>query len=63
LWFEHPNGNEVTWDIPRLQSGVSLDRRAFDAPKPPPGWKLVPVNNTTRSSGSQPPPRVVRPNN
>ena len=60
LWFEHGNGNETTWDIPRLQSGVSLDRRAFDAPKPPPGWKLVPVNRET-SSTTTPPPRVVRP--
>jgi TIGR03009 family protein len=56
LWFEHANGNEVTWDIPRLQSGVSLDRRNFDAPKPPPGWKLVTVPKPTA-----PPPSVVRP--
>jgi TIGR03009 family protein len=41
LWFENGNGNEVTWDFPRVQSGVALDRRAFEAPKPPPGWKLV----------------------
>jgi TIGR03009 family protein len=58
LWFEHSNGNEITWDIPRLQSGASIDRRVFDAPKPPPGWKLVPV---TRAAAA--PPRVVRPNN
>jgi TIGR03009 family protein len=54
IWFEHANGNEVTWDIPRIQTGVSLDRRTFDAPKAPPGWKLVQVPRT-------PPPRVVRP--
>jgi TIGR03009 family protein len=56
LWFEHANGNEVTWDIPRLQSGVSLDRRTFDAPKPPRDWKLVPVSRTSTT----PPPRVIR---
>jgi TIGR03009 family protein len=42
LWFEQSNGNEVTWDIPRVQTGVTLDRRAFEAPKLPPEWKLVP---------------------
>jgi TIGR03009 family protein len=55
LWFEHPNHTEVTWDIPALKTGVVLDRRAFDAPRAPAGWKLVPV--------SRPPaPRVIRTN-
>lgn len=58
LWFRHVNGSEVTWDIPKLETGVALDRRYFDAPKPPPGWKLVPVN--TKASRAAPPPRVVR---
>jgi TIGR03009 family protein len=57
LWFEHANGNEITWDIPKLQSGVSIDRRVFDAPKAPAGWQLVPVS---RAAGNTP-PRVVRP--
>jgi TIGR03009 family protein len=56
LWFEHANGNEVTWDIPVLRNDLKLDRRAFDAPKPPEGWKLVPV-----SRESQQQPRTVRP--
>jgi hypothetical protein len=29
------------WDIPNLQVGMALDRRAFDAPKAPSGWKVV----------------------
>lgn len=71
LWFEHPNGNEVTWDIPNLRTGVSLDRRMFDAPRTPPGWKLVPVNRgnatppmstPTGANGGNPPPRVIRQN-
>jgi TIGR03009 family protein len=62
LWFEHPNGNEVTWDVPRLDPKAVLDRRAFDAPKAPEGWKLVPVKPTSKSSGTdQPRPSVVRP--
>jgi hypothetical protein len=57
LWFEHANGNEVTWDIPKIQAGISLDRRTFDAPKPPAGWKLVTVPKTPEPAK----PRVVRP--
>lgn len=40
VWFESTNGDEVTWDIPRIQSGVRLDRRQFDRPRVPKGWKL-----------------------
>jgi len=52
LWFEHVNGNEVTWDIPQLRSGVEIDRRLFDQPRVPPGWKLQTVTAQT--------PRVIR---
>jgi len=52
LWFEHLNGNEVTWDIPQLRSGVDLDRRLFDQPKLPPGWKFQTITAQT--------PRVIR---
>ena len=52
LWFEQPNGNEVTWDIPKIQSNATLDRKEFGVPQTPPGWTFV----------RQPPaPRVVRP--
>jgi TIGR03009 family protein len=61
LWFEHANGNEVTWDVPRIDPKANVDRRAFDAPKPPAGWKLVPVNRAANSGATNPPPRVVRP--
>lgn len=64
LWFEHPNGNEVTWDIPTIRSGVELKRANFDKPEVPPGWKLVPVSRTGPERGTPPPapPRVIRPN-
>jgi TIGR03009 family protein len=61
LWFEHPNGNDVLWDIQRVQSGVTLDRRLFDAPKVPPDWKFVPVKKSTAEAPGAVPPRVVRP--
>jgi TIGR03009 family protein len=54
LWFEHANGNEVMWDIPNLRTDYKLDRRSFDAPKAPPGWKLVPGEK-------QPQPHTIRP--
>jgi len=69
LWFEAPNGNEVTWDIPTLKAGVPLDRRVFDAPKPPAGWKFsvinpdsTPTNPTNGSTPTPVAPKVVRPN-
>jgi TIGR03009 family protein len=57
LWFEHANGNEVTWDIPRIDTRATLDRRTFDAPRAPTGWKLVPATR-----GVAPTPRVIRQN-
>jgi TIGR03009 family protein len=41
LWFEHANKSEVMWDIPNLQVGMRLERKYFDAPTAPPGWKTV----------------------
>jgi len=60
LWFEHSNGNEVTWSIPKAQTGVTLDRRAFDKPALPDGWKLVPVTEGKKSNAPAPQPRVIR---
>lgn len=68
LWFEHANGNEVTWDVPRIDTRTPIERRAFDAPQAPAGWKIVPVN--TKASGGpggssadngNVKPRVIRP--
>lgn len=67
LWFEHANRSEVMWDIPNLNVGMALDRRAFDKPTPPPGWKLVAGENRTqqvvRPAGPTTPaaPRTVTP--
>lgn len=55
VWLEQPNGNEVTWDLPRTVAGVRIDPRYFDTPRPPAGWKLVPVNRTAPGT-----PRVIR---
>jgi len=64
LWFEHTNGNEVTWDIQRLDPKASIDRRAFDAPKAPAGWKLNVVPRGTAAAATTTgteTPRVARP--
>jgi TIGR03009 family protein len=45
LWFEHANRSTVLWDITGLQAPMALDRRTFDQPQAPPGWKLVPGEN------------------
>jgi TIGR03009 family protein len=60
LWFRQPNADEVTWDMPRIQSGVPLDRKEFVPPQPPAGWRLV--EQPARAAGAETPPRVVRPN-
>jgi TIGR03009 family protein len=54
LWFESANGSEITWDIPAIKSGLQIARTNFDAPKPPQGWKLVPVPR-----GADGPPRTT----
>jgi len=64
VWFEQPNGNEITWDIPKLNAGVTLQRTDFAPPAQlPQGWTLVKVPRADAATPKQPdaPPRVVRP--
>jgi TIGR03009 family protein len=56
LWFEQPNGSEVTWDIPRLDDKTKVERAIFDAPRAPAGWKIVTVPRN-----ADPAPKVIRP--
>jgi TIGR03009 family protein len=56
LWFRQPNGNEMTWDIPKIQPNIKLERTEFTAPSVPGGWKMVQVPKTTGST-----PNVYRP--
>jgi TIGR03009 family protein len=69
LWFEQPNGNEVTWDIPRPEGNpASVQRNDFVAPPVPAGWTMTRVPRATADAGgrvqgpSEVKPRVVRPN-
>ncbi len=57
LWFEEVNGRETTWDIPRIDDRTPVDRRNFDAPKPPGSdWKIK-VEKLTAEG----PPKTIRP--
>ncbi len=49
LWLEQPNGNEIKWDIPKIEVNVPLPREAFTKPKVPEGWKLERVPQETGS--------------
>lgn len=55
LWFEQPNGDEVTWDFIRLDIKTEVKLTEFAAPTTPPGWKM---ENIRRDN----PPRIARPN-
>ncbi|MCS7046763.1 MAG: hypothetical protein NZO58_10435, partial [Gemmataceae bacterium] len=58
LWFLEPNGNEVTWDFPRVTSPANVSAHDFAHPQLPAGWTFdtVPLQQN-------PPPRVLRNNN
>jgi TIGR03009 family protein len=43
LWFEQPNGDTITWDLPKIESGIRLNPTEFTKPTVPPGWKMVDV--------------------
>jgi len=44
VWWEEPNGNEVTWDLPKVQRDVNIDRLEFAPPQQAPqGWNMVRV--------------------
>jgi TIGR03009 family protein len=57
LWFEQPNGDHVTWDIPKIQQGAEIDRKLFQAPDKPAGWEIIKVEK--KNTEAQ--PRIVRP--
>ena len=63
LWFVSPNGDEIRWDIPRIDNGARLNAATFLNPQLPPGWTMqrvpqareMPANDNIK-------PRVARPN-
>jgi TIGR03009 family protein len=55
LWFEQPDGNEVTWDFLKLDVKTEVKLTEFAAPATPAGWKLEKARRENA-------PRVIRPN-
>lgn len=43
FWLEQPNGNEIKWDIPKIEVNVPMQREEFTKPMIPRGWKLARV--------------------
>lgn len=39
FWFRQPNGDEITWDFPRIDNGAAVPIIEFAMPKLPDGWK------------------------
>ncbi|MBL8794271.1 MAG: TIGR03009 domain-containing protein [Planctomycetia bacterium] len=65
IWFEQPNGNEISWDLPKAQSGVQIDRNEFAPPQQAPaGWTMVrvPRAEAAPNPNNNAKPTVVRPN-
>ena len=56
LWFLQPNGDEVTWDFPKVDSPANVNANTFAHPQLPAGWQFIPV------ARQNPPPRVLRNN-
>ena len=38
IWLLQPNHNEITWDFPRMVTGIALDRKEFAKPQLAEGW-------------------------
>lgn len=56
LWFQQPNGNEVTWEFQRITNNVNLDPQEFEITKlPAADWR---VQQMPRQPGA----RVIRQN-
>jgi TIGR03009 family protein len=53
LWFERPNGDTVTWDIPKVQAGANLNKDDFK-PVVPKDWKMMEVQRPLEQ------PRIIR---
>jgi TIGR03009 family protein len=56
LWFQQPNGNEVTWDFQRIVANGPIDANEFDVNRlPAPDWRV-------QQMPRQPAARVIRQN-
>jgi TIGR03009 family protein len=56
LWFEQPNKDTVTWDIPTVETKAPLKKEDFLTPATPAGWQIKQMPRTDLSTQ----PRVIR---
>ena len=63
LWFEQPNGNEITWELPAIDSsGAHVTANDFGKPAVPTGWKMELAPQPGQAAPRKDlPPRVIRP--
>jgi TIGR03009 family protein len=59
MWFEQPSGNQVTWEIPEIDTTLNLKPDDFRAWQPPQGWQIETIKQGPPGQPTQ--PRVVRP--
>jgi TIGR03009 family protein len=52
LWYEEPNGNEITWNFSKIVSPAKLDALEFQQPTPPAGWQLRKVPKMNSQPGT-----------
>lgn len=46
LWFQHPNGDQVTWELTNIDVTTKLKPTDFAPPNAPKGWQTVRVPKT-----------------
>lgn len=61
IWYRQPNGNEITWDFPKIETNVRVPLNAFDSPRPPQGWRIERVQPRPVANNTPRPPSKVRP--
>lgn len=64
VWLEQPNGNEVTWDLPKVAPNIQMNPILFAPPtEKPAGWNIIKVPRPEAAAPRQDmPPRVIREN-
>jgi TIGR03009 family protein len=62
LVYTEANGNSATWNIPKLECDVQINRNYFAAPQTPPGFQLkrMPAVNAAADANGGGPSRVMR---
>ena len=57
LWYHQPNGNEMTWDFPKVDVNGHIPLTAFDPPRTPPsGWRVERAPAQGRPASPNPAP-------